>query len=145
LPRFFFHFHDGTSKSRDDHGIEFGSAEEAYLGAFGAARDMWPELIDAWQDPMACSFEIADAQETVLFQLPFAETLESCQMAPKKPVSSAEIQRGIDEVHRRVLTARAELRSGFDSARSSLVEAKRLLARLDVLTSTRHRKVIEQI
>ena len=66
-------------------------------------------------------------------------------MAPKKPVSSAEIQRGIDEVHRRVLAARTELRFGFDSARSSLAEAKRLLARLDVLTSPRPRKVTEQL
>ena len=145
MPRFFFHFHDGTSQTRDDTGVEFGSAEEAYLGAFGAARDMWPELIDARQDPMGCAFEIADAQGAALFQLPFAETLESCQISPKKPASSAEIQRGIDEVHRRVLAARAELRFGFDSARSSLVEAKRLLARLDVLTSTRSRRVTEQI
>ena len=98
MPRFFFHFHDGTSQTLDDTGVEFGSAEEAYLGAFGAARDMWPELIDARQDPMGCAFEIADAQGAALFQLPFAETLESCQISPKKPASSAEIQRGIDEV-----------------------------------------------
>lgn len=76
MPRFYFHYRQGPEHSQDEAGSDFASAEDAYLGAFEAASEMWHELIRERVDPRTCSFEIADAEGNTLFELPFAEILD---------------------------------------------------------------------
>src|SRR5690348_12193979 len=89
MNRFYFHFRQGVTLSVDDEGCTFASAEDAYLGAFTAAREMWHELLFQREDPRACSFDVTDKQGQLLFTLPFSEVLEVCRSegSPPAPVA----------------------------------------------------------
>jgi hypothetical protein len=45
MPRFFFHYRERNDYMIDDSGVDFDSFELAYLDAFDAAREMWPEIM----------------------------------------------------------------------------------------------------
>jgi hypothetical protein len=85
MPRFFFDYFDGSGWSEDDVGLEFASAEQAYLGAVAGARGMWPDLMHARTDPLLCAFEIRDEDRRTLFRLDFTELLESCRRPVPPP------------------------------------------------------------
>jgi hypothetical protein len=79
MAKFFFNFRQGRSYQADDVGCEYGSVEDAYLGAFAAAQDMWRELLIQREDPLLCTFEVMDEHGHDLFALPFVEVLEACR------------------------------------------------------------------
>jgi Domain of unknown function (DUF6894) len=70
MPLFYFHLRVGSQRSPDDLGVEFDSAEAAYLDAFATAREMWSELLKNREDPTTHSFEICNDNGELLFILP---------------------------------------------------------------------------
>jgi len=129
MAQFFFHFFDGRSRARDELGLELATAEQAYLEAFTAAQAMWPELLAARCNPLDCVFEVTDANDAVLFRLPFAELVDACRR-PSAPGPESELHQAIEATHVRAQAAKEDIRSGFDEVRLSLQEASELLARL---------------
>ncbi|MBV9990335.1 MAG: hypothetical protein JOZ72_03500 [Alphaproteobacteria bacterium] len=89
MAKYFFNFRQGASYQVDDQGCEFDSVEEAYLGAFTAAQDMWRELLIKRQDPLLCTFEVMDEEGRDLFSLPFVEILDVCRGRINRPVHIA--------------------------------------------------------
>ena len=89
MARFFFHFINRDERSPDDRGLEFASAEQALAEASLAVVAMWPEMLAARQDPLACAFEIADEHGTILFDLPFSEALDRCRRPAGGPGAAA--------------------------------------------------------
>jgi hypothetical protein len=128
MATFHFNFRQGESYTVDEQGCPFASAEEAYLGAFAAAQDIWHELLVNRQDPMLCAFEVTDDDGRNLFVLPFSEILDVCQgrsasPRPFRPPSSAVIQalqnrrqamQTSHEVAQSIRQARAALRETWD-------------------------------
>ena len=86
MAKYFFNFRQGAAYQVDDLGCEFGSVEDAYMGAFTAAQDMWRELLIERQDPLLCAFEVMDEQGNHLFELPFSEILDACRGRALPPV-----------------------------------------------------------
>ncbi|KAB1076114.1 DUF6894 family protein [Methylobacterium planeticum] len=81
MPRFFLHFKTPIETHRDEEGSVFPSLEDAYLDVCDAipdiAADLWRSALRARNDdPIRCSFEIADAQGRILMEVPFAEILD---------------------------------------------------------------------
>src|SRR5262249_26473574 len=86
MSRFYFHFRENDDYSVDDQGLEFASAEEAYLNAHEGAVEMWSDLLKQRRDPRQCAIEITNSKGEVLFVLPFNEVLESCnRKTPPRP------------------------------------------------------------
>jgi hypothetical protein len=124
MAKFFFNFRQGNSYQVDEHGCEFECAEEAYLGAFTAAQDMWRELLIKREDPLLCAFEVMDEEGRDLFALPFVEVLDACRgrghtpgdaLAHKNVIleahkTRAQALRTVQEVSSTVADARATLR-----------------------------------
>src|SRR5215467_13680215 len=79
MAHFHFNFRQGETYTVDEEGCEFRNAEEAYLGAFNAAQDLWHEMLVNRQDPLLCAFEITDDEGRCLFTLPFGEVLDACR------------------------------------------------------------------
>ena len=129
MAHFFFHFCDGESQARDEVGLEFETAEQAYLEAFATARSMWPELLAARCNPLDCFFNVTDASGAVLFRLPFTELFDACRPT-RAPGPESELRQSIEATHVRAQTAREDIRFGFDQVRQSLQEANDLLGRL---------------
>jgi len=80
MPRFFFNYRERDEYTADDVGVEFETFELAYLDAFDAARQMWPELMSRRIDPRAASFEISDTAGHQLAVINFGEVLENCEI-----------------------------------------------------------------
>src|SRR4051812_39676491 len=76
---FFFDFRQGDTVSRDVHGSEFATTEDAFLETYKAAEEMWGTLLQERRDPRRCAFEVRDANRELLFFFPFLEVLESCK------------------------------------------------------------------
>jgi len=130
MPQFFFHFYDGESRASDDVGLEFASAEQAYLEAVASAGAMWPELLTARCNPLNCAFEIADSKGQILFHVPFEELVEACARPAQAPESRSELHRQIEDTHVRAQIARMAIRTSFDDVRQSLLQANALLGQL---------------
>jgi hypothetical protein len=79
MSRYFFNFRQGDVYSVDEEGCDFVDLDQAYLGAFRAAQDLWRELLIARQDPRQCAFEITDSTGASLILLPFSEVLDACR------------------------------------------------------------------
>lgn len=73
---FYFHLIDDGHRSPDADGTDFASFELAYLATFRAVQDMSWEMVQRGKDPRRCVFEIADAADTSLAQVPFSEVLD---------------------------------------------------------------------
>jgi hypothetical protein len=131
MANFFFHFCDGRSTSTDELGVEFDSAEDAFMGAAESARAMWPELLAERCDPRNCSFVVADENDEELFRLDFSELLDDCRDASGALACSGHaLTFALRQTHRRVLAARADLRRSFEDVHRSLGEATALLGRI---------------
>jgi hypothetical protein len=127
MPRYFFDFFQAGDHSIDEEGTQFANAEEAYLDAFQAAREMWGELLAARRDPTQCYFEILSADRELLFVLPLQEVVESCRdRRPTRPFAAL--------IHHALSTAGKAHRAGHDlkrelqSIRQTLTDSRRLLA-----------------
>jgi hypothetical protein len=138
MAHFYFHFCDGETHERDEIGLGFATAEDAYLEAVAAAREMWPGLLAARSDPTRCAFEIADDNDQVLFCIPFSELMEACRK-PAPPQVGGELRELIERTHRRSEAAKAGVRVGFDQVRQSLAESCALLAEFDRFARVRFR------
>ena len=109
MPLFFFNFTSPGEVSIDDIGTEFPSLESAYLSTCQAILDIASDKLRARQDPDHDAFEIADAQRTVLMQVPFLEVLH-----PRQPDNASVL---CEEAHRLANTSRLLV------ARSKVLEA----------------------
>jgi uncharacterized protein DUF6894 len=90
MRKFYFNFRQGQSFCPDEDGCDFASTDEAYLGAFVAAQELWRELLIRREDPRECAFEVTDLRGSALFTLPFSEILDVCRpTSPSNPVVGA--------------------------------------------------------
>ncbi len=133
MAKFFFNFRQGASYQADDLGCEFDSVEEAYLGAFTAAQDMWRELLIKRQDPLLCAFEVMDEAGRDLFSLPFVEILEVCRGRAQPPMHLQPrphyIQQAMDD-RAKALRMLSEVSTTVSDARATLRETWSLLAQV---------------
>jgi Domain of unknown function (DUF6894) len=77
--RYYFHLRIDRTFSPDEIGLDLPDLETAYLEAFKAAQEMWPELLAERSDPLTRCFESADDRGQLLLTLPFAEVLEQAR------------------------------------------------------------------
>jgi hypothetical protein len=133
--RFHFNFRQNHAYQVDEDGSEFANAEEAYLGAFSAAQDMWHELLVQRQDPMLCAFDVTDANGGQLFALPFSEILDVCQRRGSAPARMPlyEIGRAIEN-RRKAVRIVSQVAESLREARATLNETRALLAQVDEIT-----------
>ncbi len=128
MARFFFDFHQHGRATHDETGVEFESAEAAYLAAVDGAHGLWGELLKKRQDPRLCSFEIRGESGAVLFTLPFSELLDNCRDAR---VARQGILASLQEAkatHAFAEKVRDELTNHLRETRETLRQAKELLA-----------------
>jgi len=134
VAKFFFNFRQGTSYQTDELGCEFESVEDAYLGAFAAARDIWGELLSKREDPLCCAFEVMDEQGRDLFVLDFSEVLDACRAKDRKQVGRPHHhqQPFVKVLNRKRQAERvmAEVSTAVSDARATLREEPRLLGQV---------------
>jgi len=63
----------GASLELDENGLELPDSYQAYLEACRAMPRLAEEMLARGRDPLQCRFEIADAHDQRLFEIPFAE------------------------------------------------------------------------
>lgn len=148
MHRFHFHFRQGRSYSVDEEGCTFASAEDAYLGAFMAAQEMWHELLVQREDPRDCSFDVTDDRARLLFTLPFSEVLDVCTSEGSPPAPGARrdadqaIQRSEKPHHanrsdsplKPPLQTIQDVRAGIEETRRTMRETRALLLELARVT-----------
>lgn len=105
MPHFFFNLTSSGEVTVDCIGNEFPSLEDAYLSAWDAILEIAYDKLRAGQDPDQDSFEIVDAEHTVLMQVPFLEVLRP-RRASKAPALREETRRLASAS--RLLLARSE-------------------------------------
>ena len=129
---YFFHFVDGDIREEDDTGIEYATAENAYLEAIASVRGMWPDMAADRCDPSRCAFEIADEGGEILFRIDFSEVLSGGKQSTLGPVgSTGRLSQILHETHLRATTARNGMASSLNEVRKSLEENAQLLSQLD--------------
>lgn len=131
---YFFNFRQGAGYQADDVGSEFASVEDAYLGAFSAAQDMWHELLVQRQDPLLCTFEVTDERGLDLFMLPFEEILDVCRGRGRpqvRPSHQPHFVAETIEIRRQALRALDEVSATVASTRTTLRETWSLLSQVD--------------
>jgi hypothetical protein len=129
MSRYFFNFRQSDVYSVDEEGCDFDDLDQAYLGAFRAAQEMWRELLIARQDPRQCAFDITDSAGTSLILLPFTEVLDACRdNNPTSPRTFRSFHQALEHGHqaRRLVT---EITTALQTARASLRETVDLLAK----------------
>ena len=116
MPLFFFNLTSHGAVSVDDIGTEFPSLESAYLSTCQAILEIAFEKLRARQNPEDDAFEIADAERTVLMQVPFQEVLR-----PKRVGNAAALReqtrrltRTSESLLARNVALKAELRSEIE-------------------------------
>lgn len=75
MPLFFFDLRSRSGLHHDDTGLEFASAEIAYIEACKAIPDLTCELVRAGGTPQGYAFEVADEAGRILWHIPFGEIL----------------------------------------------------------------------
>jgi len=125
MPHFFFDFCQGPDHCADAQGTEFGSVEDAYLGAFQAAQDMWSELLRKRQDPRRCFFEVRNAEREVLFILPFQEVMDSCLDHALPPINRM-VEKVVASAHR-TKRATVEFQETLHAMRNTLADSRAIL------------------
>ena len=126
MTRFFFDFHQDGNITPDETGVEFESAEAAYLAAVDGAHGLWGELLKTRQDPRRCSFEIRGNDKVLLFSLPFNELLDNCRDAPARP-SLENTFREVRATHAFAQKVRGEMQEHIKATRQALRDAMGLL------------------
>jgi len=137
MATFFFNFRQGKLYQVDDLGCEFESVEDAYLGAFSAAQDMWRELLIKRQDPLLCAFDVMDEGGRHLFTLPFVEVLDACrgrEDAPRPPVPHPHVLQQTLDHQANAVRVMLGVSSTVADARATLREAWNLLDQVAKLT-----------
>lgn len=128
MPRFFFNYREGGEYTLDRLGVEFETFELAYLDAFDAAREMWPEIMDRRVDPRVCGFDILNSDGIVLALVNFGEVLENCTRG--KPATPGKIlvsfSQAMNNAHhtRRLLS---QFQEQIDQTRRQLAAVQQLV------------------
>lgn len=92
MPRFFFHFTDGSRQFSDDSGIDLAGLGAARAHATEQVRELKAAMCDPYiQDLSGWSMSVADAQERVVFVLGF--DLKPRPIVPLKPAPKAAAAR----------------------------------------------------
>jgi hypothetical protein len=140
MPTFYFHFRNHGALEEDDMGVEFLSLEDAYLGAFEAAREMWTELLRQRTDPMGCAFEIGDKTGRLILTVPFSEVLQTAQAGERRQRLSETKDTSADASHALLLEiadrgARAQrlvshIATEVQTARDTMASIRTLLDRV---------------
>jgi hypothetical protein len=111
--RYFFHLQTDSAYERDEEGSELEDLNAAYLEAFEAAQQLSIDLIRQNLRPARYRFEICDAKDNVLMNLPFGEVLGNrVSLGDVKEVHT----RGRELVHdvqNEIVKSRAELNTLF--------------------------------
>ncbi len=77
MPHFYFDLRTPEGRQHDDIGLALADVETAYLEAYRAVPGVAAELMRDGADPfLNHSFEIRDAQNRLLIEVPFWEALE---------------------------------------------------------------------
>lgn len=122
----------------DEGGLELPHVETPFVEAAAGAWAMWPELLEARRDPLACRFDIATESGETLMRLDFAELIREGQADRCAPTHANEvIVTALNDTHAHASNARLELRASFEQVRDSLKESKSLLARLSAYETKR--------
>ena len=132
MAKFYFGLRIADTLSPDTEGVDFANADEAYLEAFRAARDMWHDLLVRRCDPRVFSFEITDGDGTVLMVVPFSEVLDSCSgRAPRAlhrlNASQMRLWLNAQVNAERMGQQTRDLMVQLKSARAEIATSKRLL------------------
>jgi Domain of unknown function (DUF6894) len=131
VPRFFFNYREGGEYTHDRLGIEFETFELAYLDAFDAAREMWPEIMDRRVDPRICGFDIVNSDGVVVALVNFGEVLENCTRG--RPVTAGKILLSCSEAVNNANRARrmlSEFQEQIDQTRRQLAAVRQLVGQL---------------
>ena len=73
MPVYFFHLQTPSRFERDEVGLDCADLEAAYLQACHAMPGLTADFLRDGRNPMEHAFEIADAEGSVLLELPFTE------------------------------------------------------------------------
>lgn len=131
MPLFFFHFIEGDERCEDELGLQFASAEAAYLEAVATAQGMWTELLMRRSNPSRCAFEIANDGGELLFRLDFAELLGTHPPSIAHERSQTlGLVRSLRATHLRVTAARASVASSLANVQQALRESNELISQL---------------
>jgi hypothetical protein len=130
MKRFYFGLRGVGTLSPDTEGVEFDDAEEAYLGAFQAAQEMWPELLTRRVDPRAFAFEITDDCGTLVTTVPFGEVLDACRghAAPPPKENTRTLWLKVQASAERMLQQSKHLGAQLAQTREEIQTLRRLLA-----------------
>jgi hypothetical protein len=97
MPKFFFDVrHSCGSLDLDDVGIDVASFEAAYVEAHHAAIDMWAEVRREGRKPTYHCFEVRDASNRIVLELPFSEALGINPGSSTRGIRSASQESTID-------------------------------------------------
>jgi hypothetical protein len=131
---FYFNFRDETGLHADESGTAFETVEDAYLGAYEAAADLWRELLKDRRDPRNCAFEVTDEGGRPMFELAFSEVLESCnggKTSVRRVHSSVYAE--ILESYNKSCLSRARFDRQLRETKETLEETRKLIASVNRL------------
>jgi hypothetical protein len=129
MAQFFFHLRGNLhGLSRDELGLEFPDVETAYLEAFRAARDMQQELVARGQDPRGYGFEVVNASDELVFDLPFSEVLD--HQAGRRPAKLSRMVQTAMERGNRMMRLSAEVAQQVQLVQENLRRSQDLLRSL---------------
>ncbi|MEA1832177.1 hypothetical protein U8607_08785 [Methylobacterium durans] len=121
MPYFYTHLRTANGVERDDLGTEYPSLDAAYLDACAGIPKLMAELVQEGHDPSACSFEIRDEADQLLWEVPFLErtTKGPRRRSPTRPQISAETQVLLNQIDLLLLSIRKET----EHMRANILEA----------------------
>jgi hypothetical protein len=128
MPRFFFDFGQGDEHVPDTEGIAFATTEDAYLEAVEAAHEMWGDLLRKRCDPSRCRFEVRDANQDLLFVLPFQELIDNCHDRQRPTPSVDRATAAATVTTSRAKAANDAFQRTLFNMRRTLAESRALLA-----------------
>ena len=126
---FFFHLRGSyQGLSRDELDLEFPDVEAVYLEAFQAAHDMQQELLAKGQNPRAYAFEVVNAEDELVFGLPFSEVLD--RQAGRRPAKLSRTVQIAIEHWNRMMRLSAEVAQQVQLVEANLRRSQTLLRSL---------------
>lgn len=132
MPLFFFHLRTPKGFERDDTGLECADLEAAYLEAYQSIPELSAEFFRHGRNPMEYVFEITDVMGTLLFEMPFTETLRERGRPPRPhpegphPLSQAErVHSLVTSVRQQVEQLQKEMRASREWLNSTRAALKR--------------------
>jgi hypothetical protein len=76
MSQFYLHLRTPAGLDRDDIGLDLDGVETAYLDAYATIPAMSADLLRQGADPYQHAFEIMDAKDNFLMEVPFYEVLD---------------------------------------------------------------------